>query len=73
MSTEQTIQNADIKGTFAPHVVLAPADITIISHSNVFYWWPAWVMGFVSAAIQLSAGQGRCGRAGSSGTRAPEQ
>ena len=42
MSTEQIIQNADIKGTFAPHVVLAPADITIISHSNVFYWWPAW-------------------------------
>ena len=57
MSTEQTIQNADIKGTFAPHVVLAPADITIISHSNVFYWWPAWVMGFVAAAFSYLQGR----------------
>ena len=57
MSTEQTIQNADIKGTFAPHVVLAPADIKIISHSNVFYWWPAWVVGFVAAAFSYLQGR----------------
>src|SRR4051812_43850887 len=22
-------------------------EITVISHSNVFYWWPVWVLGFI--------------------------
>jgi hypothetical protein len=25
--------------------------ITIISHSNLYYWWPVWVVGFVMAII----------------------
>jgi hypothetical protein len=30
-------------------------EITIYSHSTLFYWWPAWAFGFVSAL--LNAGQ----------------
>src|SRR4051812_19421097 len=26
-------------------------EITLISHSMLFYWWPIWVMGFAMAAI----------------------
>jgi len=25
--------------------------VTIISHSNLYYWWPVWVVGFVMAII----------------------
>jgi hypothetical protein len=28
-----------------------PASVTIIGHSNLFYWWPVWAVGFVMAAI----------------------
>jgi hypothetical protein len=53
----QAIQNADIRETFAKHVARAPPDIKIISRSNVFYWWPAWVIGFGVALITLFQGQ----------------
>ena len=41
MVTQQETQNADIRDTFALHVAQAPPDTRIISHSNIFYWWPA--------------------------------
>jgi hypothetical protein len=28
-----------------------PGEVTIISHSNLFYWWPVWVVGFIMAGI----------------------
>jgi hypothetical protein len=28
-----------------------PGEITIVSHSNLFYWWPVWAMGFIMAAF----------------------
>jgi len=28
-----------------------PNQVTIISHSNLYYWWPVWVVGFVMAII----------------------
>ena len=28
-----------------------PNEITIVSHSNLFYWWPVWAVGFLMAAI----------------------
>jgi hypothetical protein len=31
-------------------------EIKLISHSDVFYWWPAWVVGYVMALV--SYGQG---------------
>src|SRR5262249_6933472 len=28
-----------------------PGEVVIVSHSNLFYWWPVWLVGFVMAAI----------------------
>ncbi len=28
----------------------------VVSHSNLFYWWPVWAFGFVMAAISYSGG-----------------
>jgi hypothetical protein len=28
-----------------------PAEVVIISHSPLFYWWPVWVVGFLLAAL----------------------
>ena len=33
-----------------------PNQVTIISHSNLFYWWPVWLVGFVMAIITYSEG-----------------
>jgi hypothetical protein len=33
-----------------------PGEITIISHSNLFYWWPVWVVGFTMALITYYQG-----------------
>ena len=49
MAMQQSDQNADIRETFARPVAHDPPDIKIISHSNIFYWWPAWVAGFAAA------------------------
>lgn len=44
--------------SITPTPAATPADaapqkreITVISHSNLFYWWPVWAVGFVMAAI----------------------
>src|SRR6185312_1482794 len=34
-----------------PPVTKAPDEITIVSHSNLFYWWPIWVLGYVLALL----------------------
>ncbi len=57
MVTQQSISNADIRDTFSQSVARAPAEIKIISHSNIFYWWPAWAAGF--AVAMMSYLQGR--------------
>jgi hypothetical protein len=56
MNTQQAIQNADIRETFAAAARTSP-DIKIISHSNVFYWWPGWVIGFAVALITFLQGE----------------
>jgi hypothetical protein len=33
-----------------------PNQVTIISHSNLYYWWPVWVVGFVMAIITYFEG-----------------
>jgi hypothetical protein len=33
-----------------------PHQITIISHSNLYYWWPVWAFGFVMAVITWAEG-----------------
>src|SRR5665647_2974506 len=57
MVTQQEIQNADIRDTFTLHVAQGPSDTKIISHSNIFYWWPAWVAGFAVALVSYVQGR----------------
>lgn len=38
-------------GTIPGAVPAARREITLISHSMLFYWWPIWVVGLVMAAI----------------------
>ena len=38
-------------GTIPGAVPAAKREITLISHSMLFYWWPIWVVGLVMAAI----------------------
>jgi hypothetical protein len=33
-----------------------PGEIKIISHSNLFYWWPVWAAGFIMAGITALSG-----------------
>lgn len=28
-----------------------PREIKLVSHSNLFYWWPIWALGFLMAAV----------------------
>lgn len=32
-------------------------EITLVSHSNVLYWWPAWVVGYVMAFLTYVQGR----------------
>ena len=57
MATQQETQNANIRETFTPHAASAPPEIKIISHSNNFYWWPAWVAAFAVALISYTQGR----------------
>ncbi len=57
MATERDVQNAEIKHTSTPPAAMAPPEITIISHSNIFYWWPAWVAGFAAALVSYTQGR----------------
>jgi hypothetical protein len=33
-----------------------PAEVVIISHSPLFYWWPVWAVGFIMAAVSYMHG-----------------
>ena len=33
------------------------SEITLISHSNVVYWWPAWLIGYVMALASFAQGE----------------
>ncbi|MBN9123008.1 MAG: hypothetical protein J0I06_28370 [Planctomycetes bacterium] len=35
----------------APHPAPAKREITLISHSMLFYWWPIWLLGFSLALV----------------------
>src|SRR5271163_3264005 len=30
-----------------------PREVVVISHSNLFYWWPVWAVGYLMATITL--------------------
>ena len=41
----------------APHLTReGPTAITIISHSNLYYWWPVWAFGFVMTIVTWTEG-----------------
>jgi hypothetical protein len=31
--------------------------LTIVSHSNLFYWWPVWAIGFLMALLSFASGE----------------
>src|SRR5437879_2515735 len=35
----------------APEAPSSPKEITIVSHSTLFYWWPVWAVGFLVAGL----------------------
>src|SRR5258707_4341540 len=43
----------------APPVKKSPEDfqIKIVSHSNLFYWWPVWAVGFLMALLTAIEGR----------------
>src|SRR5262245_17088179 len=46
--------------TIPPQAVAAPwehkREITVVSHSFLFYWWPVWAFGFIMAGITWLGG-----------------
>jgi hypothetical protein len=34
-----------------PRSTTEPHEITIVSHANLFYWWPVWAVGFLMALL----------------------
>jgi hypothetical protein len=39
-----------------PAPTAANREITIVSHSTLFYWWPVWAVGFILGIISLVSG-----------------
>ena len=33
-----------------------PQEVIVISHSNFFYWWPVWLVGYIMAAVTYAWG-----------------
>ncbi|MFO0926431.1 MAG: hypothetical protein U0736_05250 [Gemmataceae bacterium] len=33
-----------------------PQSVTVVSHSNLFYWWPVWAVGFLMALLTFIEG-----------------
>ncbi len=51
MSTTPAVQPQ-----MAVRVPEGPREIKIVSHSNLFYWWPVWAAGFMMAIITAFSG-----------------
>lgn len=56
MTTPQTFPNTENRPIARP-AVAAITDVLIISHSSVFYWWPAWVAGYLVAFLSFVQGR----------------
>ena len=39
-----------------PRAKKEPNEITVFSHSNLFYWWPVWLCGFIVAMVTWATG-----------------
>ena len=40
----------------APATPATPREVTLISHSPLFYWWPIWLLGYIMAFITYQEG-----------------
>lgn len=40
----------------SPAATLANRQITIVSHTTLFYWWPVWAVGFLLGLLSLLSG-----------------
>lgn len=49
LPAEQTVRTP-------PPSVVRPEEITVYSHSMLFYWWPLWVIGYLFAALTYLEG-----------------
>src|SRR5437868_4179562 len=38
------------------HAPDSPNEITIVSHSNLYYWWPVWAIGFLMGLLTWVGG-----------------
>lgn len=54
MDSVQSAQNAAIRETF---VKPRSQQVRLISHSNIFYWWPAWLTGYAVALFTSLEGK----------------
>jgi hypothetical protein len=43
--------------TPSPKPAADSREITIVSHSTLFYWWPVWAIGFLLGILSLTGGQ----------------
>src|SRR4051794_15840085 len=34
-----------------PPAPAAPTELTVVSHSSLFYWWPIWAIGFLMGIL----------------------
>src|SRR5689334_25268295 len=39
-----------------PPIIDAKREIRIVSHSNLFYWWPVWAIGFLLSLLTYFSG-----------------
>jgi hypothetical protein len=44
-------------GVNAATTLSGPMEVTVYSHSNLLYWWPIWVTGFIMAILTYLEGQ----------------
>ena len=56
MSSAPTSTTPTPPAPTTPPVKHASREITLISHSPIFYWWPIWVLGYVMALLTLTEG-----------------
>jgi hypothetical protein len=43
-------------GQTSPHPSAVQSRIKIVSHSDLFYWWPVWAVGFLMAFLTYQGG-----------------
>lgn len=51
MSTSPTQPGEPATPQAAPAPPQAPAEVLIVSHSMLFYWWPVWALGYLLALL----------------------